>query len=197
MVEISGLDTELKTPLAHVARLQRQVVVRRNIPVIGEREVDAVQRRDRKMGMQQPRATLAVKREGGDRRIEERHTAKPQRSMLGRTFIVVVIEMGFRRLQIPVFLIRLACRKCIREKGVLVLAFEIDSLGPTIGFGRPLWWRLRRQAVAVRHIEHHWRAGGISSAGDRNYRWRRAVEATTRLLENPVADVLGRANLLI
>ena len=144
------------------------------------------------MRMQDARLVLPAEREHRQRRIQDRHPAKPQGRMRRRAGLVIVVEMHLRRLQIPVSVARLAGREGIREETELILALEIEPLGLAISLGHAAAWRLGRQAVAIRHIEHHRRVRvdriAARCRGNHRLRW---INQARHLTDDLVIDVLG------
>ncbi len=197
-IPVAHFGAQLQAALAHVARIERRVVIRSDVPVIRNRQIQTAARRGCQERMQEPRLPLVIQGESGHRRIKDRNILEPHRRILRCADLAVVIEVHFGRAHVPVPVSRLAGRERAIEESYLVFALKLRPLGRSAGQRGAGVWRRGRQPVVVGNPQHHRRVGNYGiRTGDRDdrHQFLLGIEATGNLLDDQIVGILGKADL--
>ena len=124
--QVTELSAQLQPALTHVAGGEGRVVVRRDIPVIGQGEIEAGLVRLPHRRRQEARLALSHQRKLDPWQVEDRHVLEDHRSTAGHTDFAIVVELELTGADVPVGIGRRACRPGRAFETELVLAFEIE-----------------------------------------------------------------------
>ncbi len=109
--QVAKVIAQLQPALAHVARVERQVIVRREVQVVRDRNVEtrAIALADRRC--QEAAFAFVVQREGEVRGVQDRHALERELHAVRRADAAVDVEVDVARMQLPRRVLRGACRE--------------------------------------------------------------------------------------
>jgi hypothetical protein len=127
--QVAELTAELQAALGHDPRRDRRVVVRREVEVVGQRELDAA--RARRSCRRHEEATLALvgERELEPRRVEDRCAEEAHGRVMRGADHPVRVEVELVRLQVPILARRDAARVPAIRDVIFAGPFEADLAG--------------------------------------------------------------------
>ncbi|MDF3011453.1 MAG: hypothetical protein K0S03_2249 [Burkholderiales bacterium] len=174
---------QLHAALGHVHGREREVALGRDVPVIGQAELEAARRRLRVVRREQPALAPVFEREGDVGRTEDRNVEEAQPRAGRAAFLLDIVELELRGLEPPVLLAGLAGGVGGLGEAVAILAENVQPLGAAA-----------RRAVALQEVTRLLEGAGV---GQGVVLHARAEEAIDAALQPYAAFGLGGAELAV
>ena len=153
--QVAELGAELQPALAHHARRHRQVVVRREVEVVGQRELEPARARRARGRHEEAALALVVEREVDPRRVEDRRAEEAHGRVARGADLPVGVEIELAGLEVPVLARRDAGRVAPVGDVVAVGTGEHDLRRVAARAGvADLELRLDEDAGLRRAVEH-------------------------------------------
>ena len=182
-LQVAELVLQLVAALRHEHRGERGVVLRRDVPVVGNAELEAARAGLRVVGREQAAAAPVAERERGPGRSEDRGVEEAQPRVARRALLLLEIELDLARLDPPVLLPRPAGGVVRVGQAVALAAEELDALGGAA-----------RGAVALEQIARALERAGVVEDVVLQVR---AEEAVGAALQAHAAVALGAPGLAV
>ena len=119
---------ELETTPRHVDRRERGVALGRDVPVVGNAELEAARAGLRVIRREQPAAAPVLQRKRRVRKGEHRVVEEAQPWTVRLCLVGLVVEIELARFEKPVVLSRLAGREARADQAILALAEKFHAL---------------------------------------------------------------------
>ena len=129
--EVAKVVLQLEATARHPDRRKGRIALGRDVPVIGQAELQAARRGLRVIRREESAATLALERKCRVRKSEQRMVEEAQPRVIGFALIGVVVEIDLARLQHPVVLPGLAGRVARVDEPIAVFAQEFHAVRGT------------------------------------------------------------------
>ena len=127
--QVAELTADLQAALGHDPRRDRRVVVRREVEVVGQRDVEAARARLPDDRYQEARLALAGQRELDPGRVEDRHAHEVESRIVGDADLLPGVDLDRLAAQEPVLARRDARRHAGLQDVVAVGADEGEAIG--------------------------------------------------------------------
>ena len=161
-LQITKLGVDAEAALGADDRRQGGVALRRDVPVVGHRHLQAALAVQVDSRWQPARLALVGERKTQDRRGQDRHTVKAQHRILGNAFIRREVEFDAVGGQKPVRVVRAVARatRIVRSRrNDALLVEEINALGRAAGAAaREAITRLDEEALETLQAQLQFRA---------------------------------------
>ncbi len=151
--QVAGIRAQLQPARRDHLGVQRQIVVGREVEVIRLQEFDAVARRDRQRGGQEPALPAVVERERQPRRREDGHALEDDLRVPRLAHLRGLVELHALRLQVPVLLLG-AARGVDELLEVDVVAVDEGGSRRAAAAGKARTVGRHRIAVRVQRVDH-------------------------------------------
>ena len=136
-IQVTELAAQLQPALGHVARVQRGIHLRRDVPVKRHRELETGGVRCAVARGQESRFALLVQRKRQIGRVKNGHIEKYDARVAGDADVATAVDVELVCAHIPRVVTRLAGGVAGRLDTVLARAFEQQSFGGAATFGLP------------------------------------------------------------